>query len=71
MAGKTYWVLWTYVANYSERLLEVGGCASPEDAAKRATVFFSDDFHKKATVYVFDQKPMLVVRRGEHERRED
>ena len=52
---KKFWVLWTYVANYSN-LIEVDA-ESAEDAAKRVTGFFSKDFSQKGSVYVFDKAP--------------
>jgi len=61
---KTYWVLWTYIANYS-RLMCVEEAKSPEEAIQRTTGYFGADFQQKATVYVFDHKPALVVVKGE------
>lgn len=55
---KKFWVLWTYIANYSS-LLEVEA-ESPEDAIKRTTHMFSNDFHMKANVYVFDHPAILI-----------
>ena len=55
---KKFWVLWTYSANYS-RVFELSA-SSPEEAAKAATCIYSDDFHKKATVYVFDRPPVFT-----------
>lgn len=53
-----FWVLWTYVANYS-KLIEIEA-ASPAQAINNTTGFFSDDFRKKATVYCFDRAPMMT-----------
>lgn len=55
---KTYYVLWTYVANFS-KLLTVQA-ASPREALDQATGFFSLDFKHKGNVYVFDRPPVLV-----------
>jgi hypothetical protein len=60
MKNKKYWVLWTYVANYSS-LVEVDA-ESGEDAADKVTGFFSKDFQQKASVYVFDREPSFVKR---------
>jgi hypothetical protein len=54
----TYWILWTYSANYSE-LVEVKA-KNPTHAIEVATAFYSADFKKKATVYVFDHPPVNV-----------
>lgn len=58
MKLKKYWVLWTYVANYS-KLIEVEA-ESGQDAADKATGLFSKDFQKKGNVYVFDREPAFV-----------
>jgi hypothetical protein len=55
---KKFWVLWTYSANYSE-LKEVDAF-DPDHALNLTTGFFSKDFHKKATVYVFDRPPVFT-----------
>lgn len=56
---RKYWVLWTYIGNYSDHPIEVTG-TSPEDAIDSAVGFFSADFQAKATVYVFDHAPVMV-----------
>lgn len=56
---KTYYVLWTYLGNYS-KLIEIVAKDAVE-AADKATGFFSKDFHEKATVYVFDKPPVMMV----------
>lgn len=55
---RKYYVLWTYIANYSS-VLEVEA-TSPSQALDVATGFFSKDFHAKASVYVFDHEPVLI-----------
>lgn len=60
---KKFWVLWTYIANYS-RLLEVEA-ESAEDARKRATDMFSHDFHRKANIYVFDHAPVFCLEQSQ------
>jgi len=55
---KTFYVLWTYIANYSS-LMEVKA-ETPGAALHTATRHYSDDFIQKATVYVFDTPPVLV-----------
>ena len=55
---KTFYVIWTYLANYSEvRPVQAG---SSEEAADAATSFFSKDFQQKGTVYVFDHPPVFT-----------
>lgn len=60
---KTFYVLWTYVASYS-RLMSVQA-ENAEEAAKLACGYFDENFHKKATVYVFNVPPAMIVHRGE------
>ena len=54
-----FYVMWTYIGNYSP-LSEVYA-DSAEDAVKMETRFFSDDFHKKANIYVFDKPPVFQI----------
>jgi hypothetical protein len=58
---KKYYVLWTYIANFSS-VIEVEAETS-EAAVKIATYGFSDDFHKKARIYVWDTPPVLTMPR--------
>jgi hypothetical protein len=58
---KKYWVLWTYLANHSERPIEVEA-ETALHACQLATSIFSDDFKQKGTVYVFDTAPVFVRR---------
>lgn len=60
---KQFYVLWTYIANFS-RLIPVKA-EDAESARKETCGYFSDDFKKKATVFVFDTPPTLVQYRGE------
>jgi hypothetical protein len=60
---KQYYVLYTYMANYSRTIPVLAN--SPEDAFKSACGMYSDDFLAKATVYVFDAPPALIVHKGE------
>lgn len=54
---KTYYVLWTYIANHSSRIWKIRAASS--DAAKQHIIRgFSDDFRTKGTVYVFDRPPV-------------
>lgn len=55
---KTYYVLWTYIANFS-KLMSVQA-DSPREALDKATGLFSSDFKHKGNVYVFDRPPVLV-----------
>ena len=65
---KTYYVLWTYIANYSE-LREIEA-RSPEEAHKAMTDWFGPEFHAKATVYIFDKAPVMTYTKGEKRRPE-
>lgn len=59
---KTYYVLWTYIANYS-RLMQV--VASDAAHAHHLTADgMSEDFRLKATVFVFDTPPAHIVHKG-------
>lgn len=60
---KTFYVLWTYIANYS-RLLPIKADTA-EDALKESVGYFGPEFHKKATVYVFDSPPSILTYKGE------
>lgn len=55
---KTYYILWTYSANYS--CLKEVKAASPREALDATTGYFSSDFQSKGTVYVFDRAPVLI-----------
>ena len=46
--------------DHSEKVKEVEA-ESPKEAREIAVGFFSDDFQEKATVYVFEQPPVLVT----------
>lgn len=54
-----YFVMWTYLGNYSNKPTVVEA-SSPGDAAVQATAGFSDDFADKANVYVFTQPPVMT-----------
>lgn len=58
---KTFWLLWTYIANHSDKPLEVRA-PNAEAAVKSLTDFYSDDFAMKATIYVFDAPPVHVYK---------
>ncbi len=60
---KTYYILWTYIANYSE--LHKVRADSPELAIKSFTGCFSEDFQKKAKIYVFDAPPIMFMDKGD------
>jgi hypothetical protein len=55
---KTFYVIWTYIGNYSE--VKPVEAKTADDAADKATSFFSKDFQKKGTVYVFDHAPTFT-----------
>lgn len=60
---KQFYVLWTYIANFS-RLIPIKENTA-EDAYKATCGYFGDDFKQKATVYVFDTPPTMLVYKGE------
>jgi len=60
---KKFWVMWTYLGNYAEKLWQVEA-ESAEAAARKVSLGFSEDFQKKGTVYVFTAPPACVLRRG-------
>lgn len=60
---RKYYVLWTYVANYS-KLITVEA-ENPAEAHKQAVGWYGKEFHDKATVYVFDQPPVATVTNAE------
>lgn len=55
---KTFYVIWTYIGNYSE--VKPVQAESSEKAVEVATSFFSKDFQQKGTVYVFDRAPVFT-----------
>jgi len=54
---KTYWILWTYVANSSDRPVRVEA-KSPGEAIDIAFQGYSDDFQAKAKFFVFESAPV-------------
>ncbi len=60
---QSFWVMWTYVANYST-LTEMKA-NSAQEAHDAITGYFGADFKKNATVYVFDRPPVMKVVKGE------
>lgn len=60
---RTFYVLWTYIANFS-RLMPVRA-ETAEEAYMESCGHLSEDFRAKATVYVFDAPPALIVYKGE------
>jgi hypothetical protein len=54
----TYWIIWTYIANYGRMSFKAN---SADDAVNMLYRHFSSDFENKATVYVFDKEPALVL----------
>lgn len=58
MNKHTYWVLWTYVANYSS-LMKVEA-DSPEQAKEKVCDWYGPEFLKKAHIYVFDKEPVYT-----------
>lgn len=53
---KPYWIIWTYIANYSSRPHKLYA-ESPEAAVAELLGMYSEDFKAKAKVYVFDSPP--------------
>ena len=64
---KKYYVIWTYLGYHSE-LLEIEA-PTANDAKNKVTWLYGDDFHKKASVYVFDKYPVKVVTPYRHNKR--
>jgi hypothetical protein len=62
MKLKKFWILWTFVANYSDKLIQVD--ALDADSACRIALGSYSPELTKATVYVFDTAPALVMRKG-------
>ncbi len=60
---RPYWLIWTYIANYSEKPFRVTA-ANPEAAAEVLYGAFSNEFRAKAKVYVFESEPVLTMVRG-------
>ncbi len=58
-----YYVLWTYIANFS-RLITIKA-DNAEEARKLSCGFFSEDFAKKATVFIFETPPAIIQYKGE------
>ncbi len=56
---KTFYVLWTYIANHSERIYQVQA-ETAEKARDFILEVYSDDFKQKGRVYVFDQLPVAT-----------
>lgn len=63
---KSYWLIWTYIGNYSEKPFHALA-ASAEAAASLLYEAFSDDFRAKGKVYVFEVPPVLTMYKGKAE----
>lgn len=59
---KTYYVLWTYIANFSTLMPVKANTA--EEALAETCGYVHDDFKQKATVVVFEHPPALVQYKG-------
>lgn len=54
-AMRTFWYMWTYVANYSSpQPIEA---TSAEEAVAKVALMWGEEFTAKATIYVFDKPP--------------
>jgi hypothetical protein len=60
---KKFYVLWTYMANFSS-LMEIDA-KDAEEARKITVGYFGPEFHKVACVYVFDTAPVMSHNCGE------
>jgi len=58
---KKFYVIWTYIGNYSNVMELFGNTA--EDILKSLYGFYSEDFKKKANIYIFENPPILQVTR--------
>ena len=57
MPNKTFYVLWTYVSNYSR--LQTIQATTAGEAYEMATAFYGPKFLDEANVYVFDTPPVI------------
>lgn len=53
---KTFYVIWTYMANSSERPLYIEA-HTKEEAAGEVRRIFSPDFAEKAVLFITEEKP--------------
>lgn len=56
---KEYFVMWTYQTNYSG-LLRVHA-EGPLEAAQHFVGHYGEDFKRRASIYVFDTAPALML----------
>jgi len=61
---KTYFVLWGYVANFSDEPIVIKA-RDPHDAKEKLYSRYSDEFRAKARVWVFDHAPALTTHGGD------
>ena len=54
---KKFWIMWTYVANFSERPVRVSA-KNPAEAIDIAFSSYSNDFQAKAKFFVFETEPV-------------
>lgn len=61
---KTYYVIWTYAANYS-KLTEIKA-TGPREAIEKSCYFnvYNPEFQKNGKVYVFDAPPVFITGNG-------
>lgn len=60
---KKFYVLLTYIANYS-KLMEIEA-RDATAAHKACTDWFGPEFHAKSTVYIFTEPPVVTYMKGE------
>lgn len=59
---KTYYVLWTFAANYS-KLMEIPA-ESAEEAKNAVLWLWGKEFRDTCNMYVFDTPPVIKMERG-------
>jgi hypothetical protein len=55
---RDFFVVWTYRANYGQITVQA---ATAEDAARIVRDTFSDDFRRKATIYVMPADSVTII----------
>jgi hypothetical protein len=54
---RKFWYYWTYIGNYSEGVREATA-TEPSEVIRNLHNIYSEDFRKKACIYVFDVPPV-------------
>ena len=59
----TYFLLWTYLGNYSDKPLKVEA-ENPGAAIDKLCRWYSKDFAEKATIFVYETLPVETQIKG-------